>query len=280
MSEDIISIKTRQLFREYMVNWVLREIADAFDAARILCDLSYDPPVHGQRRALVERYYKAIEWSDGGQVARVLKVFESVLYESERLANDDANNDKERSTEVFDKLKWGLGCDGFHWTGRRIVRNAGTSTLDDLKEVAATFDAKHLIEQIARIEGSIDADPSLAIGTSKELIETCCRTILSERGQPVEGSPDVQTLTKMTLKELNLVPEGISKSVKGADVVKRILSNLGSIGNGLGELRNLYGTGHGKDGKAVGLKPRHARLAVGAAATLTTFLFATHEETK
>jgi hypothetical protein len=48
----------------------------------------------------------------------------------------------------------------------------------------------------------------------------------------------------------------------------------------LAELRGLYGTGHGKDGKTQGVKPRHAKLAVGAAATLTTFLFETHKETK
>ena len=50
--------------------------------------------------------------------------------------------------------------------------------------------------------------------------------------------------------------------------------------NGLAELRGLYGTGHGKHGKTSGLSPRHAKLAVGAAATLATFLFQTHMETK
>jgi hypothetical protein len=36
---------------------------------------------------------------------------------------------------------------------------------------------------------------------------------------------------------------------------------------GLGELRNLYGTGHGPKGKRVGLQPLHAQLAVNAAVT-------------
>ena len=94
------------------------------------------------------------------------------------------------------------------------------------------------------------------------------------------GTPDVPTLTKETLKELKLVPDGVPDSARGSDVVKRFLSNLGTIGNGLAELRGLYGTGHGKDGKTQGVKPRHAKLAVGAAATLTTFLFETHKETK
>jgi hypothetical protein len=140
---------------------------------------------------------------------------------------------------------------------------AGGPSLTPLKEQAKVLNAKHLAEQIRRMESSIEADPSLAIGTAKELIETCCKTILAERGKPVVGTPDVSTLTKDTLKELKLIPEGIPDTARGADVIKRLLSNLGMIGNGLAELRGLYGTGHGKHGTATGLGVRHAKLAVG-----------------
>jgi hypothetical protein len=75
-------------------------------------------------------------------------------------------------------------------------------------------------------------------------------------------------LTKETLKELKLVPEGIHESTRGSDVIKRLLSNLGTISNGLAELGGLYGTGHGKHAKTAGLTARHAKLAVGAATTL------------
>ncbi len=157
---------------------------------------------------------------------------------------------------------------------------AGNPSLNPLKEHAKALNANHLAEQIRRLETSVESDPSLAIGTAKELIETCCKTILAERGKPVVGTPDISTLTKQTLKELKLVPEGIPDAARGADVIKRLLSNLGTIGNGLAELRGLYGTGHGKHGSATGLSARHAKLAVGAAATLVVFLFETHNETK
>lgn len=157
---------------------------------------------------------------------------------------------------------------------------ASRPSLDPLKQQAKVLNANHLAEQIRRLETSVEIDPGLAIGTAKELIETCCKTILAERGKPVSGTPDISTLTKEALKELKLVPEGIPDAARGADVIKRLLSNLGTIGNGLAELRGLYGTGHGKHGCAPGLSTRHAKLAVGAAATLTVFLFETHMETK
>lgn len=161
----------------------------------------------------------------------------------------------------------------------RLLAGSGPS-LEPLKAHADLLDANHLAEQIRRLEKSVEADPSLAIGTAKELIETCCKTILAERGKPVGGTPDVSNLTKATLKELKLVPEGVPDSARGVDVIKRLLISLGSMGNTLAELRGLYGTGHGKHGRRTGLTTRHAKLAVGAAATLSVFLFETHQETK
>jgi hypothetical protein len=154
---------------------------------------------------------------------------------------------------------------------------AGKIDLGYLKKATACFDAKHLAEQIHRIERSIDSDPALAIGSAKELIETCCKTILAERGKPVSGTPDIPTLTKHTLRELKLVPEGVHEATRGVDVLRRLLQSLGTIGNNLAELRGLYGTGHGKHGEFEGLLPHHARLAVGCAATLVTFLFDAHK---
>jgi len=157
---------------------------------------------------------------------------------------------------------------------------SGGPSLNDLKQKADTLNANHLAEQIRRMEDSVETDPTLAIGTAKELIETCCKTILAERDKTLPGTPDIPTLTKEILKELKLVPDGVPNASRGADVIKLILRNLSTIGHSLAELRGLYGTGHGQHGATTGLTPRHAKLAVGAAATLSIFLFETHEQTK
>jgi hypothetical protein len=279
---DIVSIKTRQLFREYFVGTTLRFISDEFDAARIDCDSAYQPPVGGARRSLVEQYYHSVNWTDWRDVKKVLQVFESVLHTAEHVIQStgaDSEFSKRLKVEMENMLYY-QRKDGFQYVDGRIESGAGMPSLDGIKENAAEFDAKHLAEQIRRIEQSIESDPALAIGTAKELIETTCKTILAERGKPVSGTPDTPTLTKETLKELKLVPDGVPDSARGSDIIKRVLNNLGTIGNGLAELRGLYGTGHGKHGKTSGLSSRHAKLAVGAAATLTTFLFETHKETK
>ena len=132
---------------------------------------------------------------------------------------------------------------------RRLL--AGTPNLAPLSQAVSGFDAAVLQKQIDRMSQSVDTDPALAIGTAKELVETCCKTILADRGASLPGQPNMSTLTRAVLKELDLVPEAIPDGRRGESVVKRLLSNLATIGNGLAELRGLYGTGHGMDQKAV-----------------------------
>ena len=62
---------------------------------------------------------------------------------------------------------------------------SGKVSLEHLKETTLVFDSKYLRQQITRLEQSIESDQALAIGTAKELIETCCKTIMVERRKPV-----------------------------------------------------------------------------------------------
>ena len=57
----------------------------------------------------------------------------------------------------------------------------------------------------------------------------------------------------------------------GGKTLKRTLNNLVQIVVGVAEVRNLYGTGHGRY-KSKGLEIAHARLVVNAATTVALFL--------
>jgi hypothetical protein len=139
--------------------------------------------------------------------------------------------------------------------------------------VAQVLSSNWMQTEIRRIQDSIDSDPALAIGTAKDLIESCCKTILQqipEADQP-EKSDDLPTLSKQLCRALALVPEGIPNEAKGAETIKRTLSNLAAITKGVAELRSLYGSGHGRDGQHFGLEPRHARLAASCAIAFVDF---------
>lgn len=132
--------------------------------------------------------------------------------------------------------------------------------------------------EIKRINSSIDSDPALAIGTAKDLVESCCKAILHELEDAEKPQPkdDLPTLSKKMCKALGLVPEGIPEEAKGAATIKRTLSNLASLTQSVAELRGLYGSGHGRDGKYRGLEPRHARLAAACAIAFVDFATETY----
>lgn len=160
----------------------------------------------------------------------------------------------------------------------RRVKDSHVRSVSRARTVADALDAGWMQKEIERVENAVDNDPALAIGTAKELVESCCKSILDRLGVEVPKKTDLPKLTKMVTTELKLVPEGISDEAKGADKIRLILRNLSSLTQYLAELRGLYGSGHGRDGRHRGLEPRHARLAVGAAVAFIEFITSTYEK--
>lgn len=158
------------------------------------------------------------------------------------------------------------------------LADASLPSIAMMKAAMSTFDTSYLNQQIVRIELAIQDDPELAIGTAKELVETTCRTILKDRGFEEVKRLELPQLIKEVTSILQMTPSHIGDEVRAAETIKRLLGNLSSIVHNMAELRNEYGTGHGKITKAKGLTKRHAKLAVGAASTLAVFLFESHQE--
>lgn len=162
------------------------------------------------------------------------------------------------------------------FAARRITLPAGTA-LKSAREVFRQDNTTYVLQQITRMEAAVEDDPALAIGTAKELLETCCKTILPERGAAPAGNLDLPQLVKQVAKALELTPQDIPDKAKAAETIRRVLSNLATVTQGIAELRNQYGTGHGRKATAKGLQPRHAKLVAGAASALAVFLLETHQ---
>lgn len=150
--------------------------------------------------------------------------------------------------------------------------------LRDVERSTAVLDRDYMSRLITRMEASIETDPELAIGTAKELIEAACKTILEHHGVAVNKKWDVPKLMWEAAELLKLTPEGVPETAPAAQTIRKILGSLAAVVGGTAELRNEYGTGHGKGPRQSSLQPRHARLAVSAASTLAVFLFETFEQ--
>lgn len=153
---------------------------------------------------------------------------------------------------------------------------AVTSATENLKTIA--FSSQYLQNQIDLMLSEVDTNPTDAIGKAKELIESCCKTILEDNGVIVDEEWNVPKLLKETTTVLNdkILPAGVNNQLVD-DAVKKLVGNLSQVGFQLATIRNKMGTGHGRSDNFKGLEPRHARLAVGASSTLCWFLWETHK---
>jgi len=265
-----LSKRTKRAFSEYLSHFsVLNQISGFFDDA----DIEYGTPdetISGARRSLVSGYYSSIDWDNSADVRKVISAIEIALIEI------GVPNDYEGAKTEYDKLIKLLSVDGYVFVDARLTERAGSTGNMDVLLGADVLDENQITRAFSRLSGSIEDDPDAAIGSAKELIETVCKHILDELGIAYKNSTEASELVKLTAKELRLVPDAIPNSAKGADTIKRMLSNLGTISHNMAELRNLYGTGHGKSKNYRGLSA-HARLAVNSSLALTVFLVETHK---
>lgn len=204
-----------------------------------------------------------IDEAPGNEIAKLVK--DLLDYYVSRYGNKGPENEKLIATcrEIVSRLQ-----------GGDIIQKKHS------KKLITAFDSEYISAQIQQMDASIESHPTDAIGKAKELLESCCETILKEKGFVFEERPSLPQLVKKVCDELKLTPDHIPNETKAAKSIKAILGNLSAIAVGIAELRNEYGTGHGRSTSYKGLTPRHARLAVGTATTAVLFLWETHEERK
>jgi len=258
------SIRTRQLFREFLVGTVLRYIDDVFTGAGIR--MGTVPPEQlpgGQRRSLVEEYYAGVDWSSPRDVNKVLRAYEHILFDAV------AGDEKQRLIKA-------LRLDGF--TVDESGRISPPASLDLGIDRNTLDDPDALAGYERRILENVEADPELAIGSSKELVEATCKLLLEDAGVEPDTSWTAEQLFKHALKTLDLSVDDVLDSKAGAESVKKVLRGMHQAVVGTAELRNRFGTGHGRHRRSSGLGPRHARLVAAAALGLTRFLLDTRAE--
>lgn len=263
--------------KEFLAKWNVQDILAEFDSVDIPVNYKHTSFETSAIRNLIEQHYSTLDFSDSEDSRKFLNLYSNILTQLSELSSA-FGGDGEWASRRFSELNVWIEKDGFKFRDGHIINDNCISVLETTSEILEPINGENIAKQLSRINNSVDSDPALAVGTAKELIESVAKTILNERNIPFPKNATVAELIKKVRTELELMPDDIDDNVRGAEVIKQMLSNLGNIAQVMSELRNLYGTGHGKSADAKGITPRHARLAVGAASTLVNFLYETHLE--
>lgn len=249
--QEPIPGRVRAAFRDLASGIVLRDIDRVWEVEGFAPG---ETAVPGGERITRWREYEAnVDWRDAEHVRLALRVYEVVM--------TDLVDDEQRR----ERLKVTLLRDGFRYDeGHRIVPTGDAVT--PLSGYAALRDPAGILEALNRVSLLIGADPAGAVAGSKELIEATAKTVLAELGVAYTDREDFSALVPRAQHALGLNSKNVDAGVDGAGSVKRILGGLASIAQGIDELRNTHGGGHGR-AHATRLGPRHARLAFNGART-------------
>lgn len=151
---------------------------------------------------------------------------------------------------------------------------------DCLDRLKRKFSSEYISKQIEAMKAAQATNPTDAIGKAKELVESCCKTILDRYGETQTENLETPQLARKTLKRLVLTPSCIAPDNSAAKSIKALLGSLGAIVTSLSEIRNMYGSGHGKTASFVELETRHANLAVNSCVAFVTFVWESYEKSQ
>lgn len=135
----------------------------------------------------------------------------------------------------------------------------------------------HIEEQVTGIEQAVSNNPGLAFDLAKTLVESACRTILTERGVAFDPDDDLPKLFKTASNHLPFLPPAASGEVEVRRSLMQTLSGLNTAVQGVCELRNACGyASHGSDGARPLMEGVQALLAAGTADAIVGFLHRVH----
>lgn len=143
--------------------------------------------------------------------------------------------------------------------------------------LAATPEALHLQQQILAIEKAVAETPALAIDLAKTLVETVCKTILTDLKVDFVANDDCHALMKQTLLQMRLFPDGHLRPAEIQGQLTKLTNNLISAVQCLSEIRNREGlASHGRDAFASSLDNLQAEFAARSADAVVRFMWAAH----
>jgi len=206
------------------------------------------------------------------------KILERII---EAAANPgDFTGEPERHVAVLEHLNRVLRYDGFevqqHGLRMRLVAvGHATPVVEQLSGLVETISFDTVGRDLDRALASIEADPEDAITAACSTIESVCRSILVELGEPLPAKKDVQGLFNAVKRPLGLSPDRGDLDPLIADDVRTILGGLAAAIQGIGALRTHAGDAHGRERGYSRVDARIGRLSIHAASTAALFLIET-----
>jgi len=186
------------------------------------------------------------------------------------------NLSEEAKKEKVERLTRGLKRFGLEYRpGGRIFGVGVSQPSASLEEILRSRNLPEISQEFERAIGSVEPDPPAAVTAACAILESLCKVYLEDEGVPLPSNQTLLPLWSATTKHI-----GLSPSCVEGDDLKKILSGLTSVVDGIAAFRTHVSSAHGRGRRRYAIAPRHARFVVHAAHSLATFFIETWEDRK
>lgn len=185
---------------------------------------------------------------------------------------DTSRDDREQALrQAQGKIQQALSKDGFQYSRGGYVTKGGALPTRSLQENVKKMGLAAIQIEIDRALANVEKDPLVAAHNAGSVMEAALKAYLNHHKVAYKEEADtLSDLWKSVVEHIGIHP----KEMDDKDL-KKIASGLFSIVDGTMHLRNKKSAAHGKSEaqmKENTIRPRHARLAIHAAHTVSAYV--------
>jgi hypothetical protein len=137
----------------------------------------------------------------------------------------------------------------------------------------------HIEEQVKALELAVVENTGLAFDLARTLIESACKTIITERGSTFDKDDDLPKLFKAAALAVPFLPVELAFDAGARKSLQQTLSGLSTALQGVCELRNAFGfASHGSADPRPAMEGVQALLVAQAADAIIGFLYRVHRQ--
>lgn len=181
------------------------------------------------------------------------------------------NNDKK--FEFKSKLESILSRCNLTYTTGGHISDGSSAPSKSLAQLIKGRDIPAIEAEFIRALANVNSEPREAVSAACNILESIFKTYIADEGLPLPNKQDLQNVWKVVRSDL-----GFDTNLVQDDDLKKILSGILSVVDGIGAFRTHASSAHGQGRKLYNVKPRHARLAIHSAHTIALFILETWDE--
>lgn len=163
-------------------------------------------------------------------------------------------------------------CELQYVKGGRIIGLLATPS-QTLEKLLSSFDFVAVNEEFDRALANVESEPREAVSAASNILESFCKVYIAKNALPAPPKQDLKSVWTVVRKHLGFDPSALQDQD-----LQTIITGLLATVEGIGSLRTHASSAHGAGTKIYRLEPRHARLAIHAAHTVTLFALETWQK--